>query len=363
MNLISWVRERLGINDVAGWKRVLGGSTWAGKPVTWDNSLQLSTWWRAVKLYAEVTGTTPIKFYERTKDGGRRQLGPGDHPIAAIVSADPNIDQTTQEFWGAQAAASSFGNAYAEKRFSVIGSSRWSRCHSTPARIATRMAISITATSTAAKPTSGCRPPRCSTPAALASAATLWVVAAAVRAAGLEPRARDRRGDRQDLRQGHAFVGFLHRPEPSDRSSARTSRRPSSIRSSATTPKRTTASWRTASTSSRSTSPPKDAEMLLSRRFNVEEICRFMGVPPILVGHAGEGQTMWGTGVECIIVAVADARPRRVPVQHREVDQQAAAARRRSGQRYYAEFDRNAMLRADSKARPSVFEADSRTRG
>jgi hypothetical protein len=31
--------------------------------------------------------------------------------------------------------------------------------------------------------------------------------------------------------------------------------------------------------------PPKDAEMLLSRRFNVEEICRFMGTPPILVGH------------------------------------------------------------------------------
>jgi phage portal protein BeeE len=44
--------------------------------------------------------------------------------------------------------------------------------------------------------------------------------------------------------------------------------------------------------------PPKDAEMLLSRRFNVEEICRFMGTPPILVGHAGDGQTMWGSGVE-----------------------------------------------------------------
>jgi phage portal protein BeeE len=45
---------------------------------------------------------------------------------------------------------------------------------------------------------------------------------------------------------------------------------------------------------------PKDAEMIMSRKFNVEDICRWLGVPPILIGHAAEGQTMWGTGVEQI---------------------------------------------------------------
>jgi hypothetical protein len=65
--------------------------------------------------------------------------------------------------------------------------------------------------------------------------------------------------------------------------------------------------------------------MLLSRRFNVEEIARFMGMPPILLGHSADGQTMWGTGVGAIITAVADARARLVLQHHREVDQQAAA--------------------------------------
>jgi phage portal protein BeeE len=32
--------------------------------------------------------------------------------------------------------------------------------------------------------------------------------------------------------------------------------------------------------------PPKDAEMLLSRRHNIEELARFLGMPPILLGHA-----------------------------------------------------------------------------
>jgi HK97 family phage portal protein len=45
----------------------------------------------------------------------------------------------------------------------------------------------------------------------------------------------------------------------------------------------------------------KDAEMILNRRFNVEEICRWVGVPPVIIGHSAEGQTMWGTGVSAIM--------------------------------------------------------------
>ncbi len=45
----------------------------------------------------------------------------------------------------------------------------------------------------------------------------------------------------------------------------------------------------------------RDAEMILNRRFNVEEVCRWIGVLPIIIGHAGDGQTMWGTGVSAIM--------------------------------------------------------------
>jgi HK97 family phage portal protein len=42
---------------------------------------------------------------------------------------------------------------------------------------------------------------------------------------------------------------------------------------------------------------PDDAQMLESRAFSVEEICRFFGVPPHMVGHT-EKVTSWGTGLE-----------------------------------------------------------------
>jgi HK97 family phage portal protein len=42
---------------------------------------------------------------------------------------------------------------------------------------------------------------------------------------------------------------------------------------------------------------PEDAQMLESRGFSVEEICRFFGVPPFMVGHA-EKSTSWGTGIK-----------------------------------------------------------------
>jgi HK97 family phage portal protein len=40
-----------------------------------------------------------------------------------------------------------------------------------------------------------------------------------------------------------------------------------------------------------------DAELLASRSFQVEEICRIFGVPPFMIGHT-EKTTSWGSGIE-----------------------------------------------------------------
>ena len=42
---------------------------------------------------------------------------------------------------------------------------------------------------------------------------------------------------------------------------------------------------------------PEDAQMLESRAFSVEEICRFFGVPPFMIGST-QKSTVWGTGLE-----------------------------------------------------------------
>jgi HK97 family phage portal protein len=42
---------------------------------------------------------------------------------------------------------------------------------------------------------------------------------------------------------------------------------------------------------------PEDAQMLQSRGWSIEEICRLFGVPPIMIGH-GEKTSSWGTGIQ-----------------------------------------------------------------
>jgi HK97 family phage portal protein len=44
---------------------------------------------------------------------------------------------------------------------------------------------------------------------------------------------------------------------------------------------------------------PEDAELLESRKFQVEEIARIYGVPPFMIGH-NEGTSSWGSGVEAM---------------------------------------------------------------
>lgn len=44
---------------------------------------------------------------------------------------------------------------------------------------------------------------------------------------------------------------------------------------------------------------PQDAELLASRKFEVEEIARIYGVPPFMIGH-NEKTTSWGSGVEAM---------------------------------------------------------------
>lgn len=45
---------------------------------------------------------------------------------------------------------------------------------------------------------------------------------------------------------------------------------------------------------------PADQQMLDNRRFQVEDICRFMGVPSVLVNDTS-GTTAWGSGIEQIV--------------------------------------------------------------
>lgn len=95
---------------------------------------------------------------------------------------------------------------------------------------------------------------------------------------------------------------------------------------------------------------PEDAQLLETRRYAVEDICRWFGVPPIIIGHASDGQTMWGSGVEAIMLSwlTLGVNPLLRRIEARVKKDLVPVERRRTD---YFEFTREAMLQMDSKSK------------
>lgn len=100
---------------------------------------------------------------------------------------------------------------------------------------------------------------------------------------------------------------------------------------------------------------PADAQLLESRAFSVEEICRWFRVPPFMVGHS-EKSTSWGTGIEQQMIGFLTftLAPwlRRIE-QAISKDLLSPAERLR----YYPKFSVEGLLRADSAARAAFYSA------
>lgn len=99
---------------------------------------------------------------------------------------------------------------------------------------------------------------------------------------------------------------------------------------------------------------PQDVQLLASRQFAVEDICRWFGVPPVLVGHAAAGVTSWGTGIEQLLTGwkALTLRP-----YVRRIEQTVARSLipPQDRARYYLSIDTEDLLGADSAARSALW--------
>lgn len=100
---------------------------------------------------------------------------------------------------------------------------------------------------------------------------------------------------------------------------------------------------------------PEDAQMLETRRFSVEEICRIFGVPPHMIGHT-ENSTSWGTGLEQQTLGFQKfALGRRLNRIEQAIEKQLLTdADRAAG--VNVEFSVEGLLRSDSAARSSFYQ-------
>ena len=95
---------------------------------------------------------------------------------------------------------------------------------------------------------------------------------------------------------------------------------------------------------------PVDMQLLESRRFEREDICQAMGVPPVMIGE-NEKTSSWGTGVEQITLGFVKFTLQ--PHLCRWEEEINRKLFRRAGQ--FVEFELDALLRGDSKAQAEVF--------
>jgi HK97 family phage portal protein len=101
---------------------------------------------------------------------------------------------------------------------------------------------------------------------------------------------------------------------------------------------------------------PEDAQMLESRGFSVEEIARFFGVPPFMVGHA-EKSTSWGTGIkeQTLGFQKFTLRRRLKRIEQSLEKQLLSPADREAG--IVIEFNLEGLLRGASDERASFYQS------
>lgn len=97
---------------------------------------------------------------------------------------------------------------------------------------------------------------------------------------------------------------------------------------------------------------PEDQQLLETRKFGVEELCRWFDVPPVLVHHSNV--TAWGTGIEQIIDGFYkfSVRPMCISIEQAVAKRVMTSKQRAS---MTVEFNMDALLRGSIKDRFEVY--------
>lgn len=338
------------------WGRLFGyGDTAAGKPVTPDAALQVAAFWACVKLLSETIATLPLTIYRREADGGR--VAANNHPLALLLRVTPDGEHTAVEFWeGAILSMCLHGDAFAEKVRAGDGrlialqamradlmtvrrdrNGRLTYDYSDPLGLRTLDEADVF--HLRAFGGAGLRglSPLMFARQTISASIAADEVASKLFANGVRPSGVLESGktvlkpeQRKDLLEnvvkplaGSSNAGGVFVLEAGMKFT------PISLL-------------------------PVDSQLLESRRWHVEEIARWFGIPPILIGHAAQGQTMWGTGVESIALSWltlglrAQLRRIEAAISLRLIEPIERAS-------VYAEFAVEGLLRADSEARSKLY--------
>lgn len=345
--------QRLSLKDSAGWAAAFGTSNHAGKTVTLNTAMQLATVWACVRLTAQAVSCLPLSIFEKRGDNSRVKVE-ADDALVDVLCESPNEDQTPLEFWETMVAwLMTTGNAYAEKveigtRLSALQPMPSTHCHPFRDADGALKFNVIDRGKSEILPRDkvfhlkgfgfggdvGLSPIQFGSQT-FGSAIAIDEAAGRLFGKGLQASGILSSEKILDKTQRADLEGIMSRFVGSSNAGKLM------ILEAGLKYDRLSLS-------------PVDAQMLENHRFSVEEMCRWFGMPPIIIGHAAQGQTMWGSGVEQILLAwltlgidpLCDRIEARIKKQ---------LIRPSGNRRRYAEFNREALLQMDSAAKASFL--------
>ncbi|WP_325435993.1 phage portal protein [Pseudomonas nitroreducens] len=347
--LLNWLGVPVGLTNDAFWNQF--GTNVAGQQVSENSVLKLSAVWACARLISETISTLPLGLYEKTPRG---RIALTNHSLYSVIHSRPNPDSTAVVFWEAMIVSMLLrGNGFAEMNY--IGKRMVSMDFLVPCR------LSIT------RDANGNRKYRYTEkdgtqrdiPAknifripgftidgdwglsaieygsqVFGSALAAGNAANSTFEKGLAPTVAFtmqrvlNKEQRAEFRESLAEVSGAINAGKSPLLEGGMDAKTIGIN-------------------------PKDAQLLESRAFSVEEICRWFRVPPFMVGQS-EKSSSWGTGIEQQMIGFLTftLRPWLTRIEQAInkdllplADQMAV----------YAEFSVEGLLRADSTGRANYL--------
>jgi HK97 family phage portal protein len=352
-NAVSTIARALGLTDTRLISWLGGGPTWSGEVVSPRTALSIGTVYACSRLIAQTIATLPCQFYKADPEG--RGTLARDHPLYMLLHDQPNADMTAVTFWEAVVVhILLWGNAYI--KIDRIGTRVVALAPMVPDRL------------TARPNTDG--------------SITYFYSWRGNIIELQEDEVMHIKGFTLDGRLGMSIVGqareTLGIAMAADKSAAsffRNGMKPSMVftvdkflpepqrkRFEEETKEKlvgaiNSGGWALLEGGMKAEAismKPEDAQLLSTRAFSVEEICRWFGVQPVMIGHM-EKSTAWGTGLEQMNLWFLTYTLR--PLL-KSIEQAIRMSLLNPGEKsaYYAEFNVDALLRADSAGRAALMK-------
>ncbi|HGN2089207.1 TPA: phage portal protein [Proteus mirabilis] len=349
--LLNWLGVPISLTSGEFWQEWSGTSS-SGKVVTADKAMQLSAVWACVRLLSESISTLPIKIYKSESDGSRSLAK--EHPIYRLLCKQPNLEMTPSRFMLMVVASLCLrGNSFIEKKY--IGSKLVALEPLLPQNMTVKRSEQTGMLEYKYTDPSGQK---------IRTIPTNKIMH--IRGFGMDgicgmipvKIGRDVIGAALSVEESAAKIfenglqssGFLSSELPlNDEQRERIRSYLLSFVGSKNAGKMMVLEG--GMKYNNVTMNPEAAQMLESRTFSIEEICRWFRVPPFMVGHMDK-QSSWASSVEGMNMQFLTNTLRPLLVN---IEQEISRCLLNGDDDYYAEFSVEGLLRADSAGRSAYY--------